>query len=269
MATIEQLGVLGAGPMGSAIIRGALASELVQPSKVIVVDHDQGARDAMASLGCTVASDASALASHPCVLLAVRPQDFAQAANTMQSDQPRLVVSVMAGLGTSAIAAALGAQTRVVRTMPNTAASIGEAVVGIVAGETATPADTAQACALLSGVGRTLDVRESQMHAVTAVSGSGPAYVYLMAEAIESQALELGLDQRQVNTLLRGMLRGASMLFDGDDRSPATLREAVTTPGGTTEAGLQAMRASGFVEAVRAGVRAACERGEQLSVDQD
>ena len=152
-----------------------------------------------------------------------------------------------------------------VRTMPNTAASIGEAVVGIAAGANASEADVSQACALLSGVGRTVDVLESQMHAVTAVSGSGPAYVYLLAEAIEAEAVELGLDQSQINILLRGMMLGASMLFDADERSPAALREAVTTPGGTTEAGIQAMRDAGFVESVRAGVRAACQRGEHLS----
>jgi pyrroline-5-carboxylate reductase len=149
--------------------------------------------------------------------------------------------------------------------MPNTAASIGEAVIGIAPGVSSTDTDIAQARALLAGVGRTVDVHESQMHAVTAVSGSGPAYVYMLAEAIEAEAIELGLHQSQVNTLLRGMLLGASMLFDVDERSPSALREAVTTPGGTTEAGLQAMRDAGFIEAVRAGVRAACERGEALS----
>ena len=265
MATIPQLGVLGAGPMGSAIIRGAIGSGLVKASNVLVVDHDVAARDAMAALGCLVASESSALASQPCVLLAVRPQDFAVAAKPLQGEMQRLAISVMAGLDTVSIAALLGPGTRVIRTMPNTAASIGEAVVGIAAGANASEADVSQACALLSGVGRTVDVLESQMHAVTAVSGSGPAYVYLLAEAIEAEAVELGLDQSQVNILLRGMMLGASMLFDADERSPAALREAVTTPGGTTEAGIQAMRDAGFVESVRAGVRAACQRGEHLS----
>jgi len=265
MAVITQLGVLGAGPMGSAIIRGALGSGLVAAADVLVVDHDDSARDAMAALGCSVGADAAVLADHPMVLLAVRPQDFADAVQSLHGDTLRLAISVMAGLNTVSIAASMGSGTRVVRTMPNTAASIGEAVVGICPGIDATAADVSQARALLSGVGRTVDVEESQMHAVTAVSGSGPAYVYLLAEAIEAEALELGLDQVQINALLRGMLLGATMLFDADERGPAALREAVTTPGGTTQAGLEAMRAAGFVDAVRAGVRAACERGQHLS----
>ena len=105
MAAITQLGVLGAGPMGSAIIRGAIGSGLVKASNVLVVDHDVAARDAMAALGCLVASESSALASQPCVLLAVRPQDFAVAAKPLQGEMQRLAISVMAGLDTASIAA--------------------------------------------------------------------------------------------------------------------------------------------------------------------
>lgn len=251
--------------MGTAIIEGALRSGLLQASQVTAVDRDQSRCDAMAALGCHTATDAAALSSCTTVLLAVRPQDFGALGDALCSTQDRLAVSVMAGLASQTIATAMGPNTRVVRTMPNTAASIGKAVTGIAPGPGATDADFAVATALLESVGRTVAVDEDQMHAVTAVSGSGPAYVYLLAEAIEAEARAMGLRDDQINELLRGMLLGAATLFDSDGRAPATLRAAVTTPGGTTEAGLVAMRDAGFVEAVRAGVRAACRRGEQLA----
>lgn len=264
MSTISRLGVLGCGPMGTAIIEGALAGSVLPAASVLAVDRDTDRRAAMAALGCAVADDASALAACDTLLLAVRPQDFVGIGAAMAGDQPRLAVSVMAGLGSGAIAAALGLGTRVVRSMPNTAASIGKAVVAVAPGPDATDQDLAAAVSLMQGVGRVVQVDESQMHAVTAVSGSGPAWVYLLAEAVEAQALELGLLQDQVDVLLPGMLSGAAALLDADGRSPGALREAVTTPGGTTEAGLAAMQAAGFVEAVRAGVAAAHARGEAL-----
>lgn len=251
--------------MGTAIIEGALRSGLLQASQVTAVDRDQSRCDCMDALGCHTATDASALANCTTVLLAVRPQDFGAIGDALCSTQDRLAVSVMAGLASKTIATALGPNTRVVRTMPNTAASIGKAVTGIAAGPGATESDLAVATALLESVGCTVAVDEDQMHAVTAVSGSGPAYVYLLAEAIEAEASALGLRDDQINVLIRGMVLGAATLFDGDDRTPAQLRAAVTTPGGTTEAGLAAMIDAGFVEAVRAGVQAACMRGEALA----
>jgi len=251
--------------MGTAIIEGALRSGLLQASQVTAVDREQSRCDCMAALGCHTATDTAALAKCTTVLLAVRPQDFGAIGDALCSTQDQLAVSVMAGLASQTIATALGPNTRVVRTMPNTAASIGKAVTGIAAGPGATEADLAVATDLLESVGCTVAVDEDQMHAVTAVSGSGPAYLYLLAEAIETEARVLGLRDDQVNDLLRGMVLGAATLFDGDDRTPAQLRAAVTTPGGTTEAGLAVMIDAGFVEAARAGVRAACARGEALA----
>ena len=103
------------------------------------------------------------------------------------------------------------------------------------------------------------------MCAVTAVSGSGPAWVYLLAEAIRSEAIALGLPKETADTLIDGMVEGAAAMMSGSDLSPTELVAAVTTPGGTTEAGLATMRAAGFVEAVRGGVAAACQRGEKLA----
>lgn len=265
MGYLSSLGVLGAGPMGSAIITGAIEASRIAPESILAVDRDEARRDAMAALGCRVDADAQALSEHACVVLALRPQDFMAAGSAVHSDSPRLVISVMAGLDTETIAQASGPASRVVRTMPNTAASIGAAVVGIAPGAGATDADLDIATALMRCVGRVVRLEEAQMHALTAVSGSGPAWVFLLAEAMQAEALVLGLSPEQVHELIRGTLQGAAALLDRHEGDPGTLRAAVTTPGGTTEAGLKAMRDGGFVEAVRAGIRAACCRGVALA----
>ena len=263
--TTHELGVLGCGPMGGAIVHGAITSGALQRCDVLAVDRDADARSAMAALGCVVSDDIRDLESCPRLLLAVRPQDFADIGAALQADKDRLAISVMAGLTSEGIAAVMGAATRVVRTMPSTAASIGKAVTAVAAGPGATQDDLDWASTLMASVGSTVIVDEAQMHAVTAVSGSGPAWVYLLAEAVQAQGAALGLSDDQLKLLVPSMVSGAAALLEADGRDPAALREAVTTPGGTTEAGLAAMREAGFIEAVHAGVRAACARGKALS----
>ncbi len=260
-----EIGFLGAGHMGRAILEGGLAAGLWCPSGVLVVDHDETRRRDAESLGCMVESEVAALRDVPVVVLCVRPQDFREAVASLRSRQPRLAVSVMAGIESAAIAAACGEQTRVIRAMPNAPAVIGHGMTAIARGEAATDEDVQYAEKMFAGVGRTVQVGEDMMCAVTAVSGSGPAWVYLLAEAIRAEAIALGLPEEIADTLINGMVEGAAAMMSGSDLSPTELVAAVTTPGGTTEAGLATMRAAGFVEAVRGGVAAACQRGEKLA----
>jgi pyrroline-5-carboxylate reductase len=260
-----EIGFLGAGHMGRAILEGGLDAGLWCPPAVLVVDRDADRRGEAASFGCSVAEDGRTLCDVPVIVACVRPQDFPDAAHTLRSATPRLVVSVMAGVESTVIADWCGEGSRVVRAMPNAPAAIGRGMTAIAKGSGATADDVRYAKRLFAGVGRTADVDEAQMSAVTAVSGSGPAWVYLLAEAIRSEAIALGLSEETSDTLIRGMVEGAAAMLAGSELSPSALREAVTTPGGTTEAGLAAMRADGFVEAVRAGVAAAARRGEELA----
>ncbi|MDP6478867.1 MAG: pyrroline-5-carboxylate reductase [Phycisphaerales bacterium] len=262
--TVE-IGFLGAGHMGLAIIKGGLSAGLWPPESVIVADSDAARRAAAGSLGCEAVSGSESLRAAPIVVLCVRPQDFPAAAAGLAGSEPRLVISIMAGIESAIIGGSCGEAARVIRAMPNAPAAIGRGMTAIAKGVGATDGDFEAARRLFSGIGRTVAVSEGMMCAVTAVSGSGPAWVYLLAEAIRSEAVSLGLPDRTSDTLVRGMVEGAAAMLGGSELTPAELREAVTTPGGTTEAGLAAMREAGLVEAVRAGVAAACRRGEELS----
>ncbi len=259
------IGFLGVGHMGMAVLKGVLAARLVPADTVLAVDHRAAHRDHAAALGCRVSAEAADLRDLPVVMLCTRPQDFAAAAQALRGDADRLAISVMAGVESAQIGELCGPGTRVVRAMPNAPAAIGAGMTAVAAGRGAGPEDVALATRLFSGVGRVVEVPEPAMHAVTAVSGSGPAWFYLLAEAIREEGLTLGLDPGVVDTLIRGTIDGAAAMMRADARTPAELRAAVTTPGGTTEAGLAAMQEAGFIEAARAGVRAACRRGETLA----
>lgn len=260
-----ETGFLGVGHMGRALLEGGLDAGLWPANSVLVVDRHDARRAAVEPLGCAVAADIQMLRDVPLVVVCVRPQDFSDAAAELHATTDRLVISVMAGVPSNTIAKLCGAGTRVIRAMPNAPAAIGHGMTAIAQGAAATAADVQCAERLFAGVGRTVQVAEVAMGAVTAVSGSGPAWVYLLAEAISEEAIALGLTQEATGTLIRGMMKGAAAMLAGSDDTPAELCEAVTTPGGTTEAGLAAMRGSGFVEAVRAGVAAAYSRGEDLA----
>lgn len=259
------IGFLGAGHMGRAILEGGIRGGALDPAHVIVAEQDEPRRAAASGLGCAVSENARSLADASTIVLCVRPQDFAVAAEAVRGQRPRLLVSVMAGIESGAIAHACGAGSRVVRAMPNAPAAIGQGMTALSRGEGATSSDVAWAARLFQGVGQVCEVPESAMWAVTAVSGSGPAWFYLLAEAILEEAAALGLDQRTSESLVAGTMTGAAAMLAAKGATPAEMREAVTTPGGTTEAGLAAMRSAGLVEAARAGVHAAFRRGEELA----
>ncbi len=259
------IGFLGAGHMGRAVLEGGIRGGMLEPEHVLVAEQDDARRAAASELGCRVASDAESLADASTIVLCVRPQDFAPAAETIRHNKPRLLVSVMAGIESDTIARACGSGSRVVRAMPNAPAGIGQGMTAVAGGAGAGDNDIAWAMTLFHGVGQVCQVPESAMWAVTAVSGSGPAWFYLLSEAILEEASALGLDTETAESLLAGTMTGAAAMLAESGATPAALREAVTTPGGTTEAGLAAMRSAGLVEAARAGVRAAYQRGEELA----
>ena len=264
----SEIGFLGAGHMGRAILNGAFASGFLRPDTVLVVERLGPLREAIAELGCEVAADATALHGVDTLVMCVRPQDFPVAAAALVSSSPRLVVSVMAGLDSNSIADACGEATRVVRAMPNAPASIGRGMTAIAAGRGATAADTDLARGLFEGVGRVVEVAEADMFAVTAVSGSGPAWIYLLAEAMREEGVAIGLDDSIIDELIRGTFEGAAAMLASSKLHPAELKQAVTTPGGTTEAGLAAMDQAGLVKAARAGVHAAYMRGKSIAQEQ-
>jgi pyrroline-5-carboxylate reductase len=259
-----RIAFLGNGNMGWSVLSGALDANVIEPSDVLVVEPDREAADRAAQRGVKIGSLDEA--SHAAVLvLAVKPQSFQALARDLSPLPARcIVVSVMAGLSSESIRAALGPKAAVVRVMPNMPARIGAGISALCLGAGATEDDLAVPMALMQSVGEVVRVTEEQMYAVTATSGSGPAFVLRMAEAMEGAAIAEGLEPATARTLVQQTLFGTAklMIETGDD--PATLRAAVTSKGGTTAAGLDAMSAAGFDDAVVAAIHAATARGIEL-----
>jgi pyrroline-5-carboxylate reductase len=260
-----KLGVIGAGNMGSAVLHGALSAGVLAPDRILVADINDDSRAIFEGLGC--ATTASTIDPAQCeqLMLAIKPQVFpAVAAAVGPLPASQVVISVMAGLSSANIRARLGDHARIVRIMPNTPAQIGEGISAIALGAGAEPGDEALAEALFSAVGKTVRVDEAHMYAVTAVSGSGPAYVFRLAEAMEKAAQKIGLDAQVAHQLVTQTIRGAGILLSGDDADPIALREAVTSPGGTTAAALEVMNACGFEDVIIDAITAARDRGVTL-----
>jgi len=257
---------IGGGNMASALIGGLIQAGRPAHS-LVVVEPVQAQRDKLAqSFGVTAQPEAdSRLAGAGLVVWAVKPQMFAQAAAPCAAYVAQaLQLSVMAGVRSPAIVAASGS-ARVVRAMPNTPALIGQGVAGLYARPEVEPAARMQIEVLFEPTGRTLWVaQEDDLDAVTALSGSGPAYVFYFLEAMMQAATEMGLSEAQGRLLAQSTFAGASALAMQSDLPPATLREQVTSKGGTTHAALATLDASGVKAAFVRALHAARSRAQEL-----
>jgi pyrroline-5-carboxylate reductase len=190
-----RLGIIGGGNMGSAIVRGGIANGVLAAKEVIIAEVDADRRGALTDTQCIITDDPKHAAAAEAILLAVKPQIFPSVAEIIAPLPARtIVISIMAGLSSRVIRAGLGDQVRVIRAMPNMPCQIGEGMTAIALGQGSSLGDETLAVRLFSAIGKTVMVDESQMYAVTAVSGSGPAYVFLLAEAMQQAAEELGLE---------------------------------------------------------------------------
>ena len=261
---------IGGGNMASAIIGGLLKSGRAADS-VLVVDPGEAQRDKLrGDFGVrTFAAADAALTEAELVVWAVKPQYFqVAAAPCAPFVGAALQLSVMAGIPSSTIARASGTQ-RVVRAMPNTPALIGQGIAGLFARDGVTADERAQIESVLAPTGRTVWVaREEDLDAVTALSGSGPAYVFYFVEAMVQAAQEMGLSAAQGKQLALATFAGATALAQASDDPPELLRERVTSKGGTTYAALMSLEASGvkaaFVKALKAAQIRASELGDEF-----
>jgi pyrroline-5-carboxylate reductase len=260
-----RLGLIGGGNMGSAIARGAVLHRVVDPSRLVVADIAPRKRDALVELGCHVTDDVTEAARSEQVILAVKPQSFAAVAAAIAPvTEPTVFVSIMAGLDTATLRAQLGDNARLVRVMPNTPCQLGEGMTGIALGAGAQPGDDTFARQIFEALGRTVMLDESLMHAVTAVSGSGPAYVYYLAELMQQAAIEIGLDARDAELLVVQTIIGAGRMLREAGMEPAALRQVVTTPKGTTAAALEVMERGDMARVFVEAITAARDRGQEL-----
>jgi len=262
--------LIGAGRMGGALIKGWLSAKRF--SAVHVVEPQPS--DAMKALAATRAITihdgfkAGSLPPLDAIVLAVKPQVLKDQTALLRElgKTGALILSIAAGISTVFLSAGLGSEARLVRAMPNTPGAIGRGITVLHAGGGLSAADRALAEMLMASLGETLWLEdEALMDAVTAVSGSGPAYVFLMAEALADAARAQGLPTEIADRLARATISGAGALLAADPRATAALRQEVTSPGGTTEAALNVLMASdGLSELMRRTIAAATHRGKQL-----
>jgi pyrroline-5-carboxylate reductase len=262
----QGVAVLGVGAMGSALVRGWLSAEIIEPDRIAVYDVMPGrAAELAAELGVHAADDPlAAVAGADAVLLAVKPADVRGALEQIAAAQPApLLVSIAAGVPLATLESCVP-RWPVVRVMPNTAALVGAAASAYALGHAADESHARLAERLLSAVGRAWPVKESLLNAVTGLSGSGPAYVYLAIEALADGGVRCGLPRDVAQALAAQTLLGAARMVLETGQHPAALKDKVCSPGGTTIAGVAALEAHGFRAALIEAVTAATRRADEL-----
>lgn len=257
--------VLGVGTMGEAVLAGVLRSGWAAEDVVVVVRRDERARELEERYGVRAVPLPEG-AARDVLVVAVKPQQLddllTQAVPHVRSGA--LLVSVAAGVPTGRLAAPLPDGVAVVRAMPSTPALVGRGVTAVSAGPGAGEEQMALVAELLAGSGDVVVLPESQQDAATAVSGSGPAYVLHVLEALVEAGVHAGLPRATSSRLATGTLAGTAALLEGTGEHPSLLRERVTSPGGTTAAGLRQLDERGVRAAVLAAVEAAKDRAREL-----
>ncbi|RZS79481.1 pyrroline-5-carboxylate reductase [Motilibacter rhizosphaerae] len=265
MSEQTTLAVLGTGAMGEAVVAGLLAGGWAPERITVTARRPERAAELVARHGVRTAGNREA-ATADVVVLGVKPGDMAALLAEVEGALPAtsLAVSIAAGLPTAFFEARLAPGTPVARVMPNTASAVGEGMSLLCAGSAATPAHLELVEELLAPLGRVARLPEAQVDAATAVSGSGPAYHFLVAEAMTEAAVALGLPRVLARELVAQTAYGAAALLRDSGRTATELREQVTSPGGTTIAALRELEAAGLRTAFFAALEAARDRGQEM-----
>ncbi len=266
---MSRIGFLGAGNMASALAAGFIKAGLAQPAELYLYDViEEKSQKLSESLRAKAATSVRQVMQNcEVIVLAVKPQNAPELLPDVApwAGPKHLFVSILAGVPTSSLEAQIGGQPRVIRVMPNTPSLVGLGASGVAPGQFATPEDMDLSLALFRSVGIAVAVEESQINAVTAISGSGPAYFFYLIEALVDAATDLGLATETAKALVLQTALGAGKLAVESPDAPAILRAKVTSKGGTTEAGLNQLMERGFAESVKACAAAAAQRAEELA----
>ncbi|HYX91558.1 MAG TPA: pyrroline-5-carboxylate reductase [Myxococcaceae bacterium] len=262
------LAFLGTGNMAEALIRGLLNAKTAQPAEIIATARreERAAEIARAYGVRTTLDNVAAARDADVVMLSVKPQAMQKLLVQIAPaiDHRKLVVSIAAGVPVAAIERKLGAGARIVRAMPNTPALVGRGACAIAAGEHATDDDLKVAATIFDSVGITTVVEESLLDAVTGLSGSGPAYIFLIIEALSDAGVKVGLPRYTALKLAAQTVLGAAHLLIETQAHPGQLKDQVTSPGGTAIAGLHTLEAGGLRTTLINAVEAATQRAREL-----
>jgi pyrroline-5-carboxylate reductase len=263
-----RFGFIGAGRMATALARGLLAADLATTGRVLASDPSPAAAERFAQeTDCRLAANnREVVAGADVVFLAVKPQQIVAVLQELRGHAGRdhLVISIAAGVPLATLAAGLGPGPRLVRVMPNTPCLVGQGASGYCLGAGATAADADLVAQLLAAVGSAHRVDEALLDAVTGLSGSGPALVYVMIEALADGGVKAGLPRDIALALAAQTVRGAGEMVVKTGEHPGVLKDAVASPGGTTIAGLAALESGGVRGALIAAVEAATRRSAEL-----
>jgi pyrroline-5-carboxylate reductase len=264
----KKLSFIGGGKMGSALIKGILARDLIAPGEVTVADVvGEQLEELRKTYGILATKDnKKAVRDADIIILAVKPQNMAEVLEGISGsiDTDKLIITIAAGISTGFIEEYLKKGAHVMRVMPNTPALIGEGATAIARGSLATDEDLAITCHIFEAVGITVAVKEELMDAVTGLSGSGPAYAFVIIDALADAGVNMGLSRDIALKLTAQTLLGAAKLCLIGDKHPAALKDMVTSPGGTTIAGLQAIEEGKLRATMMATVEAATLRAKEL-----
>jgi pyrroline-5-carboxylate reductase len=263
-----KLGMIGGGMMGEALLSRLVVEGVFQPQEILVSDpataRQEFLRDRYAVQ--VTGDNAQAAAASELVLLAIKPQIFSQVTQQIiEFLDGSVVVSILAGISLRQLESALAGKA-VIRAMPNTPAQVGAGVTAIATGQHVKPEQFDLAKTVLSAVGSVVEVPESMMDAVTGLSGSGPAYVALMVEALADGGVASGLPRNIAMQLAIDTVLGTAKLLRDSNLHPGELKDRVTSPGGTTIAGVAALEARGFRSALIEAVKAATGRSKELGL---
>jgi pyrroline-5-carboxylate reductase len=264
----KRIGFIGAGQMAAALGQGFLRAGLIAAESLAASDPSEASRQRFAELTQARAiNDNLELAQNADVLfLAVKPQQMVRVVAQLKGKimPEQLVISIAAGIRMGVLAQGLGPGVRLVRVMPNTPCLVGRGACGYSLGDNATPADGQIVQRLLEAVGIAVEVEEKLLDAVTGLSGSGPAFVYVIVEALSDAGVWMGLPRQVATALAAQTVLGSAQMVIGTAEHPGVLKDRVTSPGGTTIAGIQALEDHGLRAALMAAVEAATRRSIEL-----
>ncbi|SDM13233.1 pyrroline-5-carboxylate reductase [Bacillus sp. OK048] len=266
---MKKLAIIGAGSMAEALISGILENSLIDRKNIWVTNHSNVERlqKLQERYGVSTTYELNELlAGADMVILSMKPKDVATAIHDIRDylTEQMLVVSVLAGVSMSTIETLAKLPIAIVRAMPNTSAAVGKSATAVAVNERVTPQQIELMKNLFGTVGLTTFVEEGQLDAVTGLSGSGPAYIYYLIEAMEKSAVEVGLDKEMASELIVQTLIGAAEMVKNSAKSSEQLRRDVTSPGGTTEAGVKVLEEHQVQQAFISCIKAATAQSKKM-----
>ncbi|MCQ0952655.1 pyrroline-5-carboxylate reductase ProI [Bacillus cereus] len=267
--SIQNISFLGAGSIAEAIIGGLLHANVVKGEQITVSNRSNETRlqELHNKYGVKGTHNKKELLTNTNILfLAMKPKDVAEALTPFKEDihNNLLIVSLLAGVSTHSIRDLLQKDVPIIRAMPNTSAAILKSATAISPSKHATAEHIQTAIALFKTIGLVSVVEEEDMHAVTALSGSGPAYIYYVVEAMEAAAKKIGLKEDVAKSLILQTMIGAAEMLKASEKHPSILRKEITSPGGTTEAGIEVLQEHKFQQALISCITQAAQRSHNL-----